>query len=288
VEIDFASLMEPVAARLLGEPNKRLSKPPKDLRYGTRGSLSIDPAAGCYFDHENQRGGGVIDFVQAQLECDHASAIAWLKREGFIPEPQPIKPLVIAKYDYADENGELLFRVYRFEPKDFRPRRPDGKWTLEGVRRVLYRLRELIAAIAAGELVFICEGEKDADSVRKFGFAATTNAGGANKWRGEYSESLRSADVVLLPHNDKPGRDHVEHVAAALNGIARRIRILDIAEHWSRCPPKGDISDWIAAGGTADKLKVLVEALPDWSSKFAIRSFAVAGHGRSRFLWPRG
>ena len=29
--IDYASLMEPVAIRLLGEPNQNLSKPPRDL-----------------------------------------------------------------------------------------------------------------------------------------------------------------------------------------------------------------------------------------------------------------
>ena len=29
--IDYASLMEPVAIRLLGEPNQNLPKPPRDL-----------------------------------------------------------------------------------------------------------------------------------------------------------------------------------------------------------------------------------------------------------------
>jgi hypothetical protein len=274
-QIDFNSLMEPVAARLLGEPNKRLSKPPTDIRYGTRGSLCVDLSNGCFFDHENQLGGGVIDLVAAQLDCDHDAAINWLRREGFIPEPQRAAgPSVAATYDYLDENGVLLFQVVRFEPKDFRPRRPDGRFTLEGVRRVLYRLPELRRAVADGRIVYVCEGEKDADNVHKLGFAATTNAGGANKWRDEYTVSLRGADVVLLPHNDDPGRKHGDVVAAALNGIAKRVRILDIAEHWPDCPEKGDISDWIAAGGTADKLAAMAELLPDWSTSSQNSQFA--------------
>ncbi len=54
-------------------------------------------------------------------------------------------------------------------------------------------------------------------------------------------------------------------VAAQLHGIARRVRVLDIAEHWRACPDKGDISDWFAdGGGTAEALWILVDATPDW------------------------
>jgi hypothetical protein len=277
--IDFASLMEPVAARLLGEPNKHLSKPPKDVRYGNHGSLSVDLTAGRFFDHENNVGGGVLDLVKHHLGCDHSGAISWMRREGLIPggpsSPQTPRlkvvgetvPPITAAYDYIDEDGVLLFQVVRYEPKTFRQRRPNDRdgwdWNLNGIRRVLYRLPELIQR-PENAIVFICEGEKDTDHVRALGFAATTNAGGAGKWRSEYNASLRGADVVLVPHNDDTGRDHAEQVAAALNGIAGRIRNLDLAKTWPDCPEKGDISNWIEAGGTADQLKALVEALPDW------------------------
>src|SRR5208282_4338470 len=67
------------------------------------------------------------------------------------------KPRIVARYDYHDEAGKLLFQCVRFEPKDFRQRRPYPQkpggwvWNLKGVRRVLYRLPELKAAIAAGQ-----------------------------------------------------------------------------------------------------------------------------------------
>src|SRR5262249_4297271 len=61
------------------------------------------------------------------------------------------------------------------------------------------------------------------------------------------------------------GRDHAERVVATeLHGVAKRVRVLDIAKHWSECGAGQDISDWLAAGGTADKLRDLVEQLPDW------------------------
>src|SRR5262249_53534676 len=76
---------------------------------------------------------------------------------------------VIATYDYFDESGTLLYQVLRFEPKDFRQRRPDGArgwlWKLDGVRRVPYRLPEPIEAIANERPVFVVEGEKDVDAL---------------------------------------------------------------------------------------------------------------------------
>jgi hypothetical protein len=130
---------------------------------------------------------------------------------------------VVARYDYCDEAGELLFQVIRFEPKTFRQRKPDdtpGGWTwkLGDVRRVLYKLPELIEGIAAGHPVFIVEGEKDVLALNKLGTVATTNPGGAGKWRPEFSEALRGADVVLVPDNDDAGWDHVNQIRAQLHG----------------------------------------------------------------------
>jgi hypothetical protein len=48
--------MEPTARILLGEPNKRLSKP-AELRFGTHGSMAINLKKGTFYDHENGRGG---------------------------------------------------------------------------------------------------------------------------------------------------------------------------------------------------------------------------------------
>ena len=115
---------------------------------------------------------------------------------------------IVAEYNYADATGALLYQVVRFDPKDFRQRRPDGKggwiWNLDGLdeRRVLYRLRELGQYPDAS--VFLCEGEKDADRVASLGHCATTVAGG--KWTAGRVKALSGRDVLILEDNDEAGR----------------------------------------------------------------------------------
>jgi hypothetical protein len=180
------------------------------------------------------------------------------------------KPLIVASYGYHDEQGALLYQVCRFDPKGFRQRRPkDGggwDWKLGDVRRVPYRLPELLAA-PADAMVFIPEGEKDVDNLVKLGLVATCNAGGAGKWRKEYADYFRGRRVAILPDDDEPGRKHAEQVAATLNGIAAEVRIIELPGR-IRSPANEfiglgkDVSDWLAAGGTADELKRIVEAGP--------------------------
>lgn len=172
---------------------------------------------------------------------------------------------IVATYGYHDEAGALLFQVVRLEPKSFRQRRPDGNggwsWSVNGVRQVPYRLFELRAKVAHN-LVFIVEGEKDVDRLAALGVVATCNAGGAGKWPAELTECLRGADVVILPDNDPPGRKHAEVVAEALHGTAERVRIVALPG----IPPKGDVSDWLDAGGTLAQLFALGDLAPPWGA----------------------
>ena len=84
------------------------------------------------------------------------------------------KPQIVATYDYRDERGELLFQVVRYDPKDFRQRRPKPGggwvWSVKGVRVVPYRLPELLAR--PDEPVFVVEGEKDVDNLGRIGVLA--------------------------------------------------------------------------------------------------------------------
>jgi putative DNA primase/helicase len=165
-------------------------------------------------------------------------------------------------YDYTDEVGELLFQVVRFEPKGFRQRRPNGLdwiWKLDGTRRVLYHLTELLEAVALERTVFIAEGERAVNALIKLGVPATCSPGGAEKWRDEYAQHLEGADVVILPDTDEPGRRHANMVAASLTGIARRVRVLPLPG----LAEGEDPFDWIEAGGTAEQLWQLVAGSGD-------------------------
>lgn len=161
----------------------------------------------------------------------------------------------IAVYDYVDESGTLLFQVLRTPAKAFPQRRPDAssksgwRWTTEGVRRVLYRLPKIIEAVANGELIYICEGEKDVHAIEAAGMTATCNPGGAGKWRPEYSEFFHDATVIIVADRDKPGQAHARQVAASLEDIASAV---EIAEPIGEGTPGGDkikdVADHLAAG----------------------------------------
>ena len=122
---------------------------------------------------------------------------------------------------------------------------------------MLYRLPELLAADPA-QPVYIAEGEKDIDNLALLGFTATTNVGGAAKWKPEYGEALKGRTVYILPDNDEPGEKHLVTVGRALTGIAEAVHVLRLPD----LPPKGDVSDWIAAGGTAEQLRLLTASAP--------------------------
>lgn len=170
---------------------------------------------------------------------------------------------IVAKYDYVDEVGQVLFQIRRDAGKKFKAFHHNGKaWVagLNGQRKVLYRLNE----VAKAQSAYVVEGEKDVDTMAAMGFVATCNPFGAGKWQPEHSESLRDKVVNILPDNDDPGRKHAELVARSLHGIAKEIYIVKI--------PKGkDVSDFIAAGGTADDIIDLVQRGEPWNPAFKER-----------------
>jgi hypothetical protein len=165
---------------------------------------------------------------------------------------------IVATYDYRDEEGKLLYRSVRYDPKGFIQRRYCGMGAFENkmgdVRLVLYRLRELLAA-AFEEPVFIPEGEKDVDALIDIGLVATCNPMGAEKWRDEFNEALCDRHVVLIPDNDDAGRRHVTKIRESLKGIAASVVTLTLAG----LPEKGDVSDWLARDGTKRELLELYE-----------------------------
>jgi predicted P-loop ATPase len=206
--------------------------------------------------------------------CSQESVGAALKAAGLLPDKaeSAVSRRIVATYDYLDEAGDLVFQVCRLQPKDFRQRRKaragdapdkcrDGWcWSVKGLRVVPYRLPQVLAAIGAGQIVWVVEGEKDADNLAKLGAAATCNAGGAGKWRKEHAQALAGANVVIVPDNDEAGAKHAAAVAASLQGIARRVRVLELPG----LAPKSDVSDWLAGGHGLAELAALAEGIADW------------------------
>ena len=178
--------------------------------------------------------------------------------------PQQRRPKIVETYQYTDENGAVLFEQCRFEPKDFRPRRPDPDdankhiYNMEGVRRVLFRLPAICAAVHASRTVYIVEGEKDVMALESIGAVATCSPLGAGKWRDEYTVPLRGARVVILPDKDDPGRAHATKVADSLRGVSATLQTIELPD--LNGATVKDAFDYVTAGGSLPDLEVLGES----------------------------
>lgn len=185
---------------------------------------------------------------EAEIERDKAEWAA--NNERAKPKPKP-KLKLIANYDYLDEHGNLLFQKQRFVDEDnkktFRQRKrnDDGSWaySLGDTPKVLYNLPAVLEAARSGDVVWLVEGEKDADTITELGGVATTMPGGAGKWLDIHTEALVGAEVYLIRDNDNAGIDHALKVHEALTE-----RGVDI----TLCAPPldhKDVTDFVEAGG---------------------------------------
>lgn len=155
----FTAIMEAVARDVLGEaigePNKHLSTR-SELRYGKNGSLSVDLVKGTWHDHEEQKGGGVIELLRAYKGLDKGEAVQWLIEHGYLEDrgrqdgkndgkkfeqpsidipggvPSFMDPKPVAFFEYFDGKGKLAYQVLKFPktaPRRYMQRRPhNGGW----------------------------------------------------------------------------------------------------------------------------------------------------------------
>lgn len=233
-------------------------------------------------------GGKILLHCHAGCEVQSIVEALGLKMADLFSEPKPVVyklsfkgAPVIDIYNYRDADGNLVYRVLRNAYKNFSQQRltdsGQWEWGLDGTSRLLYRLPELLAD-DSDQYVFITEGEKDVNNLVKLGLQATCNSGGAGKFAQDNS-ALRGRIVVILPDNDEPGRKHAADVSRKLSNVAAKVAILDLPG----LPEKGDVSDWIAAGGTKDELLSLAGA----ALNPAISAPAPQFHPSETLLRPR-
>ena len=248
--------------RALGGPEPRSGRLRAWWRDGDGLNVAIDPTKGQWYDHARGEGGGVLSLVRSVMLVDDAGALAWLTGNGFLEDrPRETKGRrdedrgpVIARYNYVAESGEVVYEVRRHEPKAF----SQAVWTgsgwktgrgcMDGVRRLLYRLPEVIGA----PIVFIVEGEKDVDTLADHGFVATCNSGGAGKWNHDNDSLFVGKEVIILPDADEPGMKHARDVAAGLLPHAARLSVLILEG-------AKDASEWFGQGHGELELIELIE-----------------------------
>ena len=284
---EIAAAADQLGRALLGDPDH---ESPGELRWGTKGSLKITitgAKAGLYYDNEVSAGGNLLGLIMEHLECDEVEACAWVKQQGVdIRSKHPI-----AAYPYRALNSAMSFRVLRWAPKKtFTQERWDPGQEkflpgLNGLDPVPYRLNEWHSQSGP---ILVPEGEKHVDRLVELGFIATCNPMGAGKWRAGYNDYFRTISVVLLPDNDRAGRDHARQVAEALLPVASSVRVLELGG----LPEKGDILDWLDNGGTPETLSKLIETAPDAQTWLAanpadVKSKQASGNSTSPYFTQR-
>lgn len=241
------------------------------LHGGERDSLSINSDTGFWTCWSACGNGDIVQFEQKLAGGSVAAAVQGIESiigRSLSSLSEKKQRRIVDTYPYVDEDGQVLFEVVRWEPKDFRQRRPKPgggyDWSLGDTRIVPYRLPKVLAASA----VVIVEGEKDVATVESLGLTATCNPMGAGKWRKEFADYFAGKQVAIIPDQDGwvadarvapakqfPGQRHGLAIARSLLGVAAGVRLVDL-------PNAKDVTDYVAAGGTRESLLGLLREAP--------------------------
>lgn len=146
------------------------------------------------------------------------------------------------------------------------------------------------------------EGEKDVDTLNKLNLPAFTFGGVGDGLPSGIDKYLAGRNLVILADNDDPGREHAEKKAVRAHAAgAASIKIVEFPELTLKC----DVSDFVAAGGTADQLNDRASAAALWKSsdsaaqnaspmpssdsaecKLVVRCMADVEPEKIEWLWP--
>jgi len=176
--------------------------------------------------------------------------LEWTRQRRRPNTPEPVGTLD-RYYVYTDQYSVPRHRTVRFrDPKSFRQQRyviGEWRWGLGDIETVLYGLPRLFG-LRTDEPVFLAEGERDCESLWDVWLVATTQPNGS--WKQHYNQWLAGRPVVIVEDNDDAGRMRTRRLQRQLNNVAASVRIISFPD----LPEGGDVSDWLAGGGTAGEL----------------------------------
>lgn len=168
-------------------------------------------------------------------------------------------------YSYTDETGNELYQNCRYETdkhgnrltkKKFRQRhKVQDKWaySLNGLRRVPYNFPKLIEE---PNIIFDCEGEKDAETLIKLGITATSTLKEAH---GEFHKYCIGKGIIVCEDNDEPGRKKAQEKANAYwKAGAEFVKIFS----FKKCKEGYDITDLVNEGYDVYDVNAMAFDLP--------------------------
>jgi putative DNA primase/helicase len=230
LEMALSSTDFPDAARevrrIVGRPELRPIEPEPEMKWGLPG-----------WQHEYLR--QRIAKVEAEHGWKHSALYPYFEADG---------RFAYVKVRFIDKQNDKTFRQYALSS--------NGGWISRkkaGKHPILYRLNTL----AAADEVFIVNGEKAADrGAAELGIVTTCSPDGEGKWCAEYTKPLVGKRIRIVVDRDEKGETHGKVVSEALAPHVAEVKIIRLPG----VPAKGDLWDWIEAGGTAEQMRSLVEA----------------------------
>lgn len=138
---------------------------------------------------------------------------------------------------------------------------------------VLYRARAVADAIAAGQMVWLMEGEKDVHSAEAHHLVATTNAQGGGAFPEALIGALAGADVNVVLDRDATGWNRGVELHTKLTAVGARVRLKVPALEVS----KADFTDHVDAKlAVSELLDVHVAEVATWQAHAAVETKARA------------
>jgi replicative DNA helicase len=238
---------------------------PCPVHQGKDPNFSVNANTGFAHCHSKcGRGFDVIGLYRELTGADFPTAKAKVFEIVGRPAPNWEERDIEAMYDYQDTDGNVLYQVVRKFGKKFMQRRPDNQggwpWGLGGIAPVPFHLPRWKDA----PFVAVTEGEKDVLTLESIGLKATCNNGGAGNFKPELAKWFAGKKVAIIPDNDDPGRSHAVKVAELLNPVALSVKIIELPG----LEEKGDVSDYIRAGGTREAIAELYRKAQQWTPEW--------------------
>lgn len=184
----------------------------------------------------------------------------------FAPAKAPTQNPEPEEYIYYNSHGDYYMKVARFYrggKKQFAQSHWDGSKWVKGLPKGFVRVPFNLQCVKHHNLILVVEGEKDAKTATFSGLdtaldsLTTTNPQGAGKWPKGWGETyLKGKDVVIIPDNDEPGRDHARQVWADVQPHAKTVVVLLLPD----LPEKGDLTDYLERGGSVKSVAEMVKS----------------------------
>jgi hypothetical protein len=232
-------------------------------------SFTVNDEKQFYHCFSSGKNGDAFEWLKEMENLSFAQAVEQLASETGVTVTIPAKPRtektgakkLVAEYIYRDQNGDPYHRVQRYEYEGGGKTFSQSHWnTIDEIwidragpnPPIPYNLPEIIAR--PNEPIWLVEGEKNADDLISRGLVATTARGGSSAFpkTNDFAVWFDGSTVYALPDNDEPGERWLERVRQLIpHAITVTIPGL---------PHKGDVSDWLASGGTVEQLQAMAVA----------------------------